>query len=230
MPYNIDIRGVQPAPLHALGPDFFGASPDGVTLTFNNYYLERDGKPFLAVSGECHYSRLDPSRWEDAIVKMRMGGVDIVATYVFWNHIEETEGTFDFTGRRDLHRFVALCQRHGLYVILRIGPFCHGEIRNGGLPDWLYGKPFEVRSLSEGFLACVRKLYAQIAQQVRGLFFRDGGPIIGIQLDNEYMHSSAPWEITTGISGEWVNPGRDGEAYILALRTIALECGLTPAS
>ncbi len=228
MPYNIDIRGVQPAPLHALGPDFSGASPDGVTLTFNNYYLERDGKPFLAVSGECHYSRLDPSRWEDAIVKMRMGGVDIVATYVFWNHIEETEDTFDFTGRRDLHRFVALCQRHGLYVILRVGPFAHGEARNGGLPDWLYGKPFEVRTTDEGFLELVRRLYGQIGQQVKGLFFRDGGPVIGVQLDNEYMHSSAPWEMTTGISDEWVNVGSAGEAYILKLREIALDCGLSP--
>ena len=229
MPHSIDIRGVQPAPVHSLGPDFSGTSPIGESLAFNNYYLERDGKPFLAVSGECHYSRLDPSRWEDAIIKMRMGGVDIVSTYVFWNHIEEVEGAFDFTGRRDLRRFVALCQKHGLYVILRVGPFAHGEARNGGLPDWLYGKPFEVRTTDEGFLDQVRCLYGHISQQVKGLFFRDGGPVIGVQLDNEYMHSSAPWEMTTGVSDEWINVGSEGEAYILKLREIALDCGLTPA-
>ena len=229
MPHSIDIRGVQPALLYTLGPDFSGSSPTGETLAFNNYYLERNGKPFLAVSGECHYSRLDPSRWEDAIVKMRMGGVDIVATYVFWNHIEETEGAFDFTGRRDLRRFVALCQKHGLYVILRVGPFAHGEVRNGGLPDWLYGKPFEVRTTDEGFLDLVRRLYGRIGQQVKGLFFRDGGPVIGVQLDNEYMHSAAPWEMTTGVSDEWINVGSEGEAYILKLREIALDSGLAPA-
>ena len=89
MPHIIDIRRCAPAPAHPLGPDFAGASASGETLAFNSYYLERNGRPFLAVSGECHYSRLDPCRWEDALVKMRMGGVDIVSTYVFWNHIEE---------------------------------------------------------------------------------------------------------------------------------------------
>ncbi len=226
---EMDVSNIHISPVRQLGPDFSGTAPGGDVLAFNNYYMEKNGKPYFAVSGEFHYSRMDERRWEDEIIKMRMGGVNIISTYLFWNHIEEEEGVFDFSGRRNVRRFVELCGKHGMDVILRIGPFAHGEVRNGGLPDWLYGKPFEVRSLSEGFLACVRKLYAQIAQQVHGLFFRDGGPIIGIQLDNEYMHSSAPWEITTGISGEWVNPGRDGEAYILALRTIALECGLTPA-
>ena len=229
MSHTVDIRRCATAPVRSLGPDFSGASPNGETLAFNSYYPERNGRPFLAVSGECHYSRLDPCRWEDAIVKMRMGGVDIVSTYVFWNHIEESEGAFDFTGRRDLRRFVVLCQKHGLYVILRVGPFAHGEARNGALPDWLYGKPFRVRSTDPGFMALVRRLYSRIGQQVKGLFFRDGGPVIGVQLDNEYMHASAPWEMTTGVSNEWIDAGDEGEEYILMLRKLALDCGLTPA-
>ncbi len=86
-----------------------------------------------------------------------------------------------------------------------------------------------MRSLDEGFLACTKRLYKQIGRQVRGLFYKDGGPIIGVQLDNEYMHSSAIWEMTTGISNEWIPHGKDGEKYLLALREIALDCGLTPA-
>ena len=229
MPYAVDLTAYTPAPRFSLGADFSGVSPGGDSLSFNNFFLEKNGRPFLAVSGECHYSRMDAGRWEDELVKMRMGGVNVVSTYLFWNHIEEEEGAFDFSGQRDLRRFVALCKKHGLYVILRVGPFDHGEVRNGGLPDWLWGKPFQVRSTHPGFLGYVRRLYEKIGEQVQGLFFKDGGPIIGVQLDNEYMHSSAPWEMTTGISDEWVNPGAEGEQYILALREMALQCGLIPA-
>ena len=229
MRYEIHAKNHHAAPVYPLGEDFRGVSRNGDTISFNNYYMEKNGKPFFAVSGEFHYSRMDAARWEDEIIKMRMGGVNIVSTYLFWNHIEEQEGVFDFSGSRDLRRFVSLCGKHGLYVILRVGPFDHGEVRNGGLPDWLYGKPFEVRTTNAAFLAYVRRLYAQIGEQARGLFFQDGGPIIGVQLDNEYMHSSSPWEITTGISDEWVFRGDEGEQYILALREIALDCGLTPA-
>ncbi|MBR4333524.1 MAG: beta-galactosidase, partial [Clostridia bacterium] len=215
MRYEIDLKNCSPSPVYPLGEDFSGASPSGDVLSFNNYYLEKSGRPFLAVSGEFHYSRMNEARWEDEIIKMRLGGVNIVSTYLFWNHIEEEEGVFDFTGSKDLRRFVSLCAKHGLYVILRVGPFDHGEVRNGGLPDWLYGKPFEVRTTNQAFLAHVRRLYEKIGQQVRGLFWKDGGPVIGVQLDNEYMHSSAPWEMTTGISNEWVSPGTEGERYIL---------------
>lgn len=229
MQYTINARGFRPKPLFDLGADFSGIAPNGGTLGFNNYYMLRDGKPILPVSGEFHFSRMDPCRWEDELIKLRMGGVNVVATYVFWNHHECDEGSFDFSGRRDLRRFVELCAKHSLYVILRVGPFAHGEARNGGLPDWLQAKPFEVRTTDPGFLACVSRLYTRIAEQVSGLFYKDGGPVIAVQLDNEYMHSSAPWEATTGVSDEWVNRGSEGEQYILALREIALQVGLTPA-
>ena len=115
-----------------------------------------------------------------------------------------------------------------MYVILRVGPFDHGEVRNGGMPDWMYGKPFEVRKMNEGFLYYTRRLYTEIAKQVEGLFYKDQGPIIGVQIDNEYMHSSAPWEITTGISDEWVFGGDEGEEYMLTMKALAAECGLLP--
>lgn len=227
--YNeIDLNGYKSAALYSLGEDFSGSSGNGDVISFNNYYMEKSGKPFFAVSGEFHYSRMDESRWEDEIIKMRLGGVNIISSYLFWNHIEEEEGVFDFSGRRNLRRFVQLCAKHGLYVILRVGPFDHGEVRNGGLPDWLYAKPYEVRHTNEGFMQAVKQLYAKIGEQVQGLFYKDNGPIIGVQLDNEYMHSSAVWEMTTGISDEWIFSGNEGETYILKLRELALEAGLTP--
>ncbi len=228
MGYRLSLQNMTAKKIYPLGEDFRGKSKDGTELAFTNYYMEKNGRPFSGVSGEFHFSRMMQERWEDELVKMKMGGLHIVSTYIFWIHHEEEEGRFDFTGRRDLGRFVRLCKKHGLYVILRIGPFDHGEVRNGGLPDWLYGKPFQVRSLNEGFLSCVRKLYTRIAAQVEGLFFQNGGPVIGVQIDNEYMHSSAPWEMTTGISNEWVSGGSDGDAYMLRLKELAAECGLCP--
>lgn len=226
MDYTLDLRHIAPKNIYSLSPCFSGNRPDGERLSFTNYYMEINGKPFFGISGEIHFSRLWEEYWEDSLLKAKAGGVNIVSTYVFWNHHEEEEGVFDFTGRRNLRCFVELCKRLGFYVIVRVGPFCHGEVRNGGLPDWLYGKPFEVRSLDEGFLTCVRRLYHQIGKELKGLFYKDGGPIIAAQLDNEYMHSAAPWEMTTGVSGEWMTSGTEGDAYMRRLKEIALEEGL----
>ncbi len=224
----MDFQNFKPENIYELGEDFCGANGKGEVLSFTNYYMQKNGKPFFGISGEFHFSRMSDMRWEDELIKMKMGGLNVVTTYVFWNHHEEREGIFDFTGRRNLKKFVRLCAKHGFYVILRVGPFDHGEARNGGLPDWLYGKPFEVRKLNDGFLYHVKRLYTEIGRQVDGLFFKDNGPIIGVQIDNEYMHSSAPWEMTTGVSDEWVFGGDEGNEYMLRLKSLAAECGLLP--
>lgn len=226
MPYELNLRDFQKKTYHSLGDHFRGENPDGNVLSFTNYYMEQNGTPFFGVSGELHFSRCDEHRWEDEILKMKMCGINIISTYVFWIHHEEEEGIFDFSGSKDLRRFVKLCQKHGMYVILRIGPFAHGEVRNGGLPDWLYGKSFEARKLNDGFLSSTRQFYAHIAAQIKGLLYKDGGPVIAAQIDNEYMHSSAVWEMTTGISDEWIFMGDDGENYMLTLRDLAIECGI----
>jgi hypothetical protein len=203
-----------------------GTSPSGEAFTVNNYFFERNGRPFYAVAGEFHYSRYDQRFWEESLAKMKAGGINLVSTYVFWNHHEEVEGEFEWTGRKDLRRFVELCATYGLKAIVRIGPFCHGEVRNGGFPDWLYGRPFEARSNDEGYLVLVRRLYAQIADQIRGLFFQDGGPILAIQIENEYQHSAAPWETTTATSKDWLPGGRDGRDHMLELKRIARAAGI----
>lgn len=226
MVYEMNFRNIQKKRYTPLGKHFQGENPQGEKLSFTNYYMTIDGKPFFGISGEFHFSRCDESRWEDEIIKMRMCGVNIISTYVFWIHHEEEEGVFDFSGSKNLRKFVQLCQKHHMCVILRIGPFNHGEVRNGGLPDWLYGKSFEVRKLNEGFLFYTRRIYLEIARQIEGLLYREGGSVIAAQIDNEYMHSSAVWEITTGISEEWIFGGDDGEAYMLALRDLAKECGI----
>ena len=120
-----------------------GTSPDGGSIDVNSYYMTVDGKPTIPVMGEFHYSRYPAEQWEEQILKIKAGGVNVIPTYVFWNIHEEVEGIYDWMGNRDLRRFVELCQKCGVQTIVRVGPFCHGEIRNGGLPDWLFAKPVE---------------------------------------------------------------------------------------
>ena len=151
----------------------------------DNQYLTLDDKPWLPVMGEFHYSRYPQEYWEEELLKMKAGGVQIVATYVFWIHHEEIEGQFDWSGQRNLRAFVELCGKHGLYVFLRIGPFAHGEVRNGGLPDWVLAKGVTRRNDPQ-YLSYVRRYFGQIGTQVKGLLWKDGGPIIGTQLENEY--------------------------------------------
>jgi hypothetical protein len=115
-------------------------SPDGHTIGLNQRYLTLDGKPWLPVMGEFHFSRVPADEWEDQILKMQAAGVNIIATYVIWIHHEEIEGKFNWTGDRDLRRFAQLCAKHHMYLYARVGPWAHGEARNGGFPDWLIAK------------------------------------------------------------------------------------------
>ena len=120
------------APVSAPGPAEYTAgshvAPNGASIGLNSRYLIRDGKPWLPVMGEIHYTRVPEQEWEGEILKMKAGGVQIIATYVIWIHHEEVEGEFDWTGRRDLRRFIELCGKHGMLVQLRIGPWVHGEV------------------------------------------------------------------------------------------------------
>ena len=180
------------------------ANADVPVVTWDRHSLIVDGRRVCPVMGEVHYSRLPASEWQHAVRKMKEGGVTIIATYVFWNHIEEQEGIFRWDGQRNLRSFLEVCRQEQMPVVLRLGPFCHGEVRNGGIPDWVFEKGCKLRDLNETFLHYVAALYRQIFTQVEGLQWKDGGPVIAAQFDNEYR-------------------GR-GE-YLMALKTIALKIG-----
>ena len=186
----------QPMEIREGGLKMGGTAPNGGSIAVNNFFVSRNGRPVIPIMGEFHYVRTPETEWEDEILKMKAGGITCIPTYVFWNTHEEREGEWNWAGNRNLRRFVELCGKHGMDVIVRIGPFDHGEIRNGGFPDWLFTKPIDVRSNDERYLHYVRILYHQIAQQLRELYYKDGGPIIGIQIENEHQHSAAPWAIT----------------------------------
>lgn len=165
--------------------------PDGATLTMDTDSLLLNGKPWTPVMGEFHFSRYPENEWREELLKMKAGGIDIVSTYVFWIHHEEIEGQFDWSGRRNLRRFIQTCQDVGLKAVVRCGPWDHGEVRNGGFPDWLLKKGWKLRSNDTNYLGAVKILYSEIAKQLDGLFWKDGGPVIGIQFENEYSGPAA---------------------------------------
>ena len=195
------------------GPAPYGegtaVSPSGDVLGVNSRYLTLDGKPWLPVMGEFHFSRYPRAQWEEELLKMKAAGVDIVATYVIWIHHEEVKGEFEWAGQRDLRAFAQLCARHHMYLLARIGPWDHAEVRNGGLPDWVIQQG-PTRENDPVYLASVREWYGQIGRQLKGLLFKEGGPVIGIQLENEYSKRG---------------PGA-GAAHILELKKIAIASGL----
>ena len=162
-----------------------------------------DGRRVMPVMGEIHYSRLPADEWPRAIRCMKEGGVTMVANYVFWNHVEEEQGIFDWSGQRDLRRFLEVCKAEDMPVVLRIGPFCHGEARCGGIPDWVFSKGCKVRDDNPEFMGYVAALYRQIYSQVQGLQWKDGGPVIAAQFDNEQRNGN----------------------YLMALKRLALEVG-----
>lgn len=156
------------------------------TVEWDNHSLIIDGRRVLPVMGEVHYSRIPAEEWTAEVRKMREGGVTLLACYVFWNHIEETEDVFRWEGQRNLRRFLEVCRDANMPVILRVGPFCHGEARNGGIPDWVFTKGCKTRREDPLFLQYTTELYRQIFTQVQGLQWKDGGPVIGMQFDNEH--------------------------------------------
>ena len=176
----------------------------GAPVSWDRHSLIIDGKRVCAVMGEVHYSRIPADEWREEVRKMHDGGITIIACYVFWNHIEEIENQFDWSGQRNLRAFLEICKEEGLPVVLRMGPFCHGEVRNGGIPDWVMATGCKTRSEDPLFLAATEKLYRQIFTQVQGLQWKDSGPVIAAQFDNEY--------------------GGHG-SYLMALKRIALNIG-----
>jgi beta-galactosidase len=161
-------------------------APDGSTIEVDSDSLLLDGKRWTPVMGEFHFSRYPADEWREELIKMKEGGIDIVSTYVFWIHHEEQEGKWDWSGSRNLRKFIETAGEVGLKAIVRCGPWCHGEVRNGGTPDWVLKKGWRVRSNDPRYLEASKSLYKQIAAQLDGLLWKDGGPVIGVQLENEF--------------------------------------------
>lgn len=114
------------------------ATPEGKTLLVDSKGLILDGKHIIPVMGEIHYSRVPESEWRREIRKMKAGGINIISTYIFWIHHEPEEGKWNWSGNHNLRRFVRICAEENVMLVLRLGPFCHGEVYQGGIPSWVH--------------------------------------------------------------------------------------------
>ena len=176
------------------------------TVGKNTFLL--DGKPFVVKAAEVHYPRIPRDYWEHRIKMCKALGMNTLCLYVFWNIHEQQEGKFDFTGNNDVAAFCRLAQKNGMYIIVRPGPYVCAEWEMGGLPWWLLKKKdIRLREQDSFFMQRVRIFEKEVGKQLAPLTIQNGGPIIMVQVENEY-----------GSYGE-------DKAYVSAIRDIVKESG-----
>lgn len=161
------------------------APPRGLAVEHGQFVF--DGKPFRIVSGEMHYPRIPREYWHDRLKMAKAMGLNAVTAYVFWNVHERTPGQYDFGGQYDVAEFVRAAQAEGLYVILRPGPYVCAEWEFGGFPAWLLkDRTTVVRSRDPKYLEPATRWLHRLGKELAPLQYAHGGPIIAVQVENEY--------------------------------------------
>jgi len=179
------------------------------TFVVANGQFQFDGKPYQILSGEMHYPRVPRAYWRDRFRKARAMGLNTITTYVFWNLHEPSPGVYDFSGQNDINAYIREAQQEGLNVILRPGPYVCAEWDLGGYPSWLLkDRSLTLRSTDPKYLAAMNEWFARLAKEISPLLLSNGGPIIAIQVENEY-----------GSFG-------DDHSYMKAVKTALLKSGL----
>jgi len=157
------------------------------TFEIKNGHFLLNGKPFSIHSGEMHYPRIPQEYWKHRLQMMKAMGLNAVTTYVFWNYHEESPGKWNWSGEKDLKKFIKTAQEVGLYVIIRPGPYVCAEWEFGGYPWWLQNiKGLKIREDNDQFLAETQKYITQLYNQVKDLQITNGGPVIMVQAENEF--------------------------------------------
>ncbi|XP_023838635.1 beta-galactosidase-1-like protein 2 isoform X1 [Salvelinus sp. IW2-2015] len=156
-------------------------------LRANSFQFTLEGEPFRILGGSIHYFRVPRAYWEDRLLKMRACGVNTLTTYVPWNLHEPERGVFNFQDQLDLKAYISLAAELGLWVILRPGPYICAEWDLGGLPSWLLrDKNMKLRTTYPGFTEAVNSFFDKLIPIIKPLQFEEGGPIIAVQVENEY--------------------------------------------
>jgi beta-galactosidase len=166
-----------------------GIVPDGKPHKFEardrQFFI--DGQPTMLVAGEMHFGRVQPEDWETRIRQAKAMGLNTISFYLFWNQVETKEGKFDFTGMTDVRRVLKLCQENGMWAVLRPGPYCCAEIEYGGIPSWTLKYPdVKIRTADPRWLGWCSNYLAQVDKQVGDLQVSKGGPLLMVQVENEY--------------------------------------------
>jgi beta-galactosidase len=177
-------------------------------LSISGNHFVSDGKPYQIISGAMHYPRIPREYWADRLQKAHAMGLNTVETYIFWNLHEPQPGVFNFAGNLDVAEYVRLAQQEGLNVIVRPGPYVCSEWDFGGLPAWLFADPnIEVRTTDPKFLAAADRYLMRVGQELAPLQASRGGPIIMVQIENEYGSFGADKEYMEHIRQTLVRAG-----------------------
>jgi beta-galactosidase len=156
-------------------------------FTVGNKTFLLNGEPFVVKAAEVHYPRIPQAYWEHRIKMCKALGMNTLCIYVFWNIHEQREGQFDFSGNNDVAKFCRLAQKNGMYVIVRHGPYVCAEWEMGGLPWWLLKKKdIRLREQDPYFMERVKIFEQKVGEQLAPLTIQNGGPIIMVQVENEY--------------------------------------------
>ncbi|MCR5849914.1 MAG: beta-galactosidase [Bacteroidaceae bacterium] len=165
----------------------FSASIMADDFTIGNKTFLLNGQPFIVKAAEVHYPRIPRPYWEHRIQMCKALGMNAVCIYIFWNIHEQREGEFDFTGNSDVAEFCRIAQKNGMYVIVRPGPYVCAEWEMGGLPWWLLKKKdIKLRECDPYFMERVKLFEEKVGEQLKPLTIQNGGPIIMMQVENEY--------------------------------------------
>ncbi len=181
------------------------------TFTFSPTDFLLDGKPYQMGSGEMHPARIPAEYWRHRIQMTRAMGLNTIAAYIFWNYHETSEGRFNFaTGNRDIARFIRIAQEEGMWVILRPGPYICAERDFGGLPPYLLQDPnLRIRSMYPRYIAAAERYMARLAGVVRPLLVTRGGPILMVQVENEYASYGNDRRYMQHLRDTWATLGID---------------------
>ncbi len=180
------------------------------TFTWKGELFLLDGKPFQILSGEMHYARIPRDYWRDRLQKLKAMGLNTVSTYMFWNFHEPRPGEFNFTGRADAAAFIRMAQEEGLWVILRPGPYSCAEWDFGGFPGWLLRTPdIRVRSTDPRFIVPAHRYMKHVGVELASLQITRGGPILMVQVENEYGSFGSDHSYMQVIRGMLLEAGFD---------------------
>jgi beta-galactosidase GanA len=163
------------------------SASQGQTFTVSGDQFLLDGNPFRIFSGEMHYNRIPKEYWKDRLSKLKAAGLNTLCTYVFWNEHEPVPGKFNFSGNLNIAEFIRLAHSLGLKVLLRPGPYVCSEWDLGGLPAWLLKQPdIKLRCMDKNYMAAVERYILRLGEELKDLQITNGGPIIMVQIENEY--------------------------------------------
>ncbi len=201
------------------------------TFTLSETEFLLDGNPFQIISGEMHPARIPPEYWKHRIQMAKAMGCNTISAYIFWNYHEQEEGVYDFsTGNHNIREFIEIVQHEGMWLIIRPGPYVCAEWELGGIPPYLLRIPdIELRSTDPGFMEAAGKYMTRLAEEIKPYLVTNGGPILMIQIENEYGSFDNDKEYMARLREIWLENGIDIPAFTGDGPTIKmLEAGTLP--